>query len=49
MLRGQEQLGFCCGTLTSTAEAPTGVCDTAVSKAIMLCRSGSAVDSGPVV
>ena len=26
VLRGQEQLGSGCGTVTSTAEAPTGVC-----------------------
>ena len=32
MLRGQEQLGSGCGSVTSTAEAPTGVCGTAVSK-----------------
>ena len=42
MLRGQEQLGFGCGTVTSTVDAPTGVCATAVSKSIMLCCSSGA-------
>ena len=41
MLRGQEQLRCGCGTVTSTVEAPTGVCATAVSKPIMLCCSTS--------
>ena len=46
MLRGQEQLGFGCGTVTSTVE---GVCDASVSKFIMLCCSSSAMDSNPAV
>ena len=49
MLHGQEQLSFGCGIVTSTVDAPTGVCVTAVSKSIMLCGSSSAEDSSPVV
>ena len=49
MLRGQEQLGFDCGTVTSTVDSPAGVCATDVSKSIMLCCSSTAVNHNPVV
>ena len=50
VLRGQEQLGFGCGTVTSTAEAPTDVCAILLLASQSCCAVvGSAVDSSPAV
>ena len=43
----QEQLRCDCGTVTSTVEAPTGVCATAESKSDTLCCSSTSVDHNP--
>ena len=50
VLRGQEQLGFGCGTVTSTAEAPTDVCSVLLQASQSCCAVvGSAVSSNPAV
>ena len=50
MLRGQEQLGYGRGTVTSTAEAPTDVCSVLLQASQSCCAVvGSAVSSNPAV
>ena len=49
VLRGQKQRGSGCATVTSTAEAPTGVCHILLASKSCCALVGSAVDSSPAV